>query len=144
LLAQKFPAESFTATVKLRFSATKNNEQVGFIVHGTDYAFLGLTQKDGITSVHYHERLNADKNKQEKVTLLGTVQGQDVYLRLTVKPGAKCRFAFSADGKLYTDTPNEFIAKPGRWVGAKLGFFINRNTVTNDGGYIDIDWIRFQ
>ncbi|QGW28116.1 glycoside hydrolase family 43 protein [Phnomibacter ginsenosidimutans] len=144
LLAQKFPAESFTATVKLRFAATKNNEQAGFMVHGADYAFLGLTQKDGITSIQYHERLNADKNKPEKITALGTVEGQDIFLRLVVAPGAKCRFAFSADGKTFTEAPHVFTAKPGRWVGAKFGFFINRNTVTNDGGYIDIDWIRIQ
>jgi len=36
------------------------------------------------------------------------------------------------------------IARPGRWVGAKLGIFCLRNNITNDTGYADIDWIRIE
>jgi hypothetical protein len=33
--------------------------------------------------------------------------------------------------------------KPGRWVGAKIGFFMLRDNKTNDAGFSDIDWLRF-
>ena len=38
LLMQKFPAEEFTATTKLTFTAKQNGEQAGLIVMGWDYS----------------------------------------------------------------------------------------------------------
>jgi hypothetical protein len=37
-----------------------------------------------------------------------------------------------------------FTAKPGRWIGAKLGFVYTRPARFNDAGSVDIDWVRFE
>jgi len=37
-----------------------------------------------------------------------------------------------------------FIAKPGKWVGAKTGMFMSRKNITNDAGYTDVDWYRVE
>lgn len=53
-------------------------------------------------------------------------------------PSAICRFSYSLDGKRYLPAGQPFTAKPGRWIGAKWGFFCNRSGVLNDGGRLDI------
>ena len=46
LLMQKFPAEEFTATTKLTFTAKQDGEQTGIIVMGWDYSYLSI-RKEG-------------------------------------------------------------------------------------------------
>lgn len=43
---QKFPAEEFTATTKLTFTAKQDGEQTGIIVMGWDYSYLSI-RKEG-------------------------------------------------------------------------------------------------
>jgi hypothetical protein len=61
-----------------------------------------------------------------------------------VKAGAICSFSFSADGKKFTEAGESFQAVPGRWIGAKVGFFALRDGVINDAGNADIDWFRIE
>ena len=63
---------------------------------------------------------------------------------MKVKAGAICRFSFSADGRKFTEMGADFSAVPGRWIGAKVGFFALRDGVTNDSGTTDIDWFRVE
>ena len=53
-------------------------------------------------------------------------------------PDAVCHFSFSLDGTEWRTVPVEFTASPGRWIGAKWGFFCNRFSPKNDAGCIDI------
>ena len=46
LLLQKFPAEEFTATTKLKVSAKADGQQSGLIVMGWDYSYLAV-EKEG-------------------------------------------------------------------------------------------------
>jgi hypothetical protein len=61
-----------------------------------------------------------------------------------VTKGAVCNFSYSINGKDFVKLEDTFIAKPGRWIGAKVGFFALREGVTNDAGFVDIDWFRIQ
>jgi beta-xylosidase len=77
---------------------------------------------------------------------------QDLYLRVVVKgkarkqntPATMCTFYYSLDGKKFTKLGDEFQAQPGKWIGAKVGFFSCRPGVKNDGGWLDVDYIRFE
>ncbi len=53
-------------------------------------------------------------------------------------------FQFSADGNSFKTAGTGFEAKPGRWIGAKIGFFAIRDGITNDAGTADIDWFRIE
>ena len=53
-------------------------------------------------------------------------------------PDAICRFRYSLDGKRFTQVEGPFTAKPGRWVGAKYGFWCNRFAPKNDAGWLDV------
>ena len=78
--------------------------------------------------------------------LLETVplSSQEVYLRVTVEPEAKCTFSYSTDGKRFRELKTVFAAKPGRWIGAKVGLFAASRQPTNDKGYADFDWFRIE
>ena len=53
-------------------------------------------------------------------------------------PNAVCRFNYSLDGKRFTGVGGTFTARPGRWIGAKFGFWCNRFSPKNDSGWLDV------
>lgn len=52
-------------------------------------------------------------------------------------PDPVCTFSYSTDGKKFTKAGTS-IAMPGKWIGAKWGFFCNRYAPKNDSGHLDI------
>lgn len=144
IIGQKFPADEFMATVKLDFTPKHNHEKFGLVIFGSDYAFIGLQKKDDKINFIYIECLQADKGKSENETVIQQVNNKNIYLRVNVSAGGICQFAFSNDGNIFTLIEKTFTAKPGRWVGAKLGMFYLRYNITNDAGYADVDWLRIE
>ena len=86
-------------------------------------------------------------------------EATDIYLRLKVEPreqkgnvpDAVCTFWYSMDGKEWhhmtangSTSKGEavFVAAPGKWIGAKFGFFCNRLAQKNDSGWMQVDWIK--
>ena len=63
-------------------------------------------------------------------------------VRVKVSPDSKCQFSYSTDGKKFKNLGKEFIAREGKWIGAKVGFFCTRPVSNNDGGMMSIDWFR--
>lgn len=146
ILLQKFPTEQFTATTKLTFAGNPKleNEKIGLTVFGLSYASLAIqSKKDGLHLV-YATCKNADKGNEEKEQVLTKLTSTTVYLRVSVKLGAKCQFAYSTNGIDFTSVNEIFDAAPGKWIGAKLGLFAIRDQQTNDSGYADFDWFRIE
>ena len=144
LLLQKFPAEEFTATTKLSFHPNDKleNERVGLLVMGEDYAHLSLlSKKDGLY-LAYTTAEKAHEGTPEKEAILGKLTGNTVYFRVGVSKGASCQFSYSEDGKVFKMAGSPFTAVPGRWIGAKVGLFALRQDKINDSGYADVDWFR--
>lgn len=143
IFAQKFPAEEFTVTTKLKFSPnTKLKEKVGLIVMGQSYAFVGL-QYDGTgIGVIFSQCHGAAKGETEKVSIGEKNIEGTVFFRVTVTTGALCKFSYSKDGNKFTEIGTPFRAEAGRWVGAKVGLFCTRDSQINDSGYADFDWFR--
>lgn len=73
---------------------------------------------------------------------LTAVAQSDIYLRLTVKEGAKMTFAYSLDGKKFKPCGDEFQMREGKWIGAKFGFCAEEPAQKSPMGFLDIDWIR--
>lgn len=142
ILTQKFPAEEFTVTTKCDFNPRLDGEKTGFIIMGTDYAYLALTKKrDGIY-LSFVECKQADKGRLENEKVIEKISSSPIYFRVKVSAGAKCQFSYSADGLSFTNAGEIFTAQPGRWVGATVGLFCTRTIQTNDSGYADFDWFR--
>jgi beta-xylosidase len=142
LLLQKFPAETFTATARLKFSPNRKieNERAGLVVMGLSYAGLVIKQNKEQLLLTYVETKAADKGTTETEKLITDISNDWLYLRVKVEAGAVCRFSYSSDNVNFTDAGVSFTAMPGKWVGAKLGLFCTRTTSTNDAGFLDIDW----
>ena len=64
-------------------------------------------------------------------------------------PDLTATFWYSLDGKKWirvkdnskSDKAEAFTGKPGKWIGAKFGFYCNRLTPKNDGGWMQVDWV---
>ena len=143
ILGQKLPGEELKATVKLSFHPKFKNERFGLVMFGADYAYISLVKADDGIYIKCAENLKADKGNNEVDGADFPVKGNDFYLQVIVKKGGVCHFAFSENGERFTTIAKTFTAKPGRWVGAKIGLFFTRTNITNDAGYADIDWIHF-
>jgi len=144
IIAQKFPAETFTTTTKVDFQPRHIDERFGFIVLGTDLAYLSLVKKEDGLYLEHITRLNAEKNLIETILESHKISSSQMYLQLKVTQGGICTFAYSEDGITYKNMKTPFTAKPGKWVGAKTGMFMSRKNITNDAGITNVDWYRVE
>lgn len=144
LLLQKFPAEEFSATTKLNFTARTINEETGFEVMGEDYQYISLKKLNNKFVVRMVQCKNARTGGKEVELFSEEFSGNEIYFQIKVEKGANCSFAFSTHGKNYKTTGEKFVAKQGRWIGAKIGYFALRKGITNDSGTVDIDWFRIE
>ncbi len=158
VVAQKFPAPSFTATMKLKFVpiGKYKGERTGLVVMGRDYAALVIENTDKGLVLSQVECRKADRNGTETVSASVPVENE-IYLRAKItSTGEKigksegghdlvvmCELSYSANGKKFRTLGKPFQVKEGKWIGAKVGTFCTRpHLVSNDGGWADIDWFR--
>jgi beta-xylosidase len=144
VLLQKFPADSFRVITRLSFypNPKMENEKAGLVIMGMDYAGIGLKSVNNSIQLVSFNCIGAAKGKKEIESVITTLPGNSCLLSAEVRPGGKCSFAYSADGKNFINIPGIFTAVPGKWKGAKVGLFCSRETSTNDSGWADFDWFR--
>ncbi|GAA5020945.1 glycoside hydrolase [Marivirga lumbricoides] len=144
LLLQKFPAPEFTATTKVTFTPNEKlvNERTGLVIMGEDYAHLSIVSKEDGLYLIFSKVEDARGGTVEKEQVIKKLDANTLYLRVEVKSGGRCTFSYSENGKKYQAAGQELIAKPGRWIGAKVGIFATRKDKINDSGYADYDWFR--
>ncbi|MDR3007552.1 MAG: glycoside hydrolase 43 family protein [Sphingobacterium sp.] len=144
ILTQKFPAENFSATAKIRLRPSEKElgEKAGLVVVGEDYSQLFIRKEKGSFQLYYGSCASAYSGTEEQVRPIATLPEDFVYLRVQVKNGKTCNWTYSLDGKKYTVVENGFQAKPGKWIGATLGLYASREKHINDSGYAEVDWFR--
>lgn len=144
ILAQKTPADEFSATTKLTFTPNTKleNERAGLVVLGLSYATLYIKSKADGLYLYMGVCDKADKGNAEKETLITKLKLPTVYLKIAVALGAKCTFSYSLDGKTFNKVGEEFTVQPGKWTGAKIGLFATGSKKINDTGYADFDWFN--
>lgn len=144
LLLQKFPAPEFTATTKLTFTPRADNEKTGLIVMGQHYAYLSVQKKAGATFVAQTICKDAEHHAVEIDGPPVALRSNTIYLRVSVAGNAICRFSFSVDGSNFSAIGEPFVARPGKWIGAKVGIFAVGAGAEREMGYADFDWFRVQ
>ena len=112
------------------------------MLFGSDYVFIGMVKKDSGVFISYNVCANAEKGSAEKENILKKTSTTSVWLKIIISKNATANFAFSEDGIFFRRLPEAFIAKPGKWVGAKIGLFASSSNKTNNTGYVNIDWFR--
>ena len=145
LLLQKFPAPAFTATTKVTFKPMEHGTQTGLVVMGKDYACLSMAATENGFSLSQVTCIDAHEGGQENVLEETALSEDTVYLRVRVmKPEATCQFSYSTDGTTFHALGKPFEAKPGVWIGAKVGLFCIQKQDARNGGYADYDWFRIE
>jgi beta-xylosidase len=162
ILTQKFPAPNFTATTKLTFTTRTNDEEVGLIITGIDYAYISLKQTPQGLVIGQASCIDAEHGKPESKSPTQPIKSNTIYLKVDVRNvlpndgdfsnynkaenskygNAVCRFSYSTDGEKFTPIGEPFGAKKGKWIGSKVGLFAIRKGSTYETGYADIDWFR--
>ena len=156
LLMQKFPAEEFTATAKLKVSAKDDGQLSGLIIMGWDYSWIGVEKQGEKFLLKQAVCKDAEQGNLEQVSTLAVLEPsrkfeaglfpnyeREIYIRVHVGKGAYCRFSYSLDGKKFTEAGTLFKARQGKWIGAKVGMF----SVTPHGkerGWVDVDWFHVE
>jgi len=146
VLLQKFPADEFMVTTKMKFHPNEKseNEEAGLTIMGLSYSDLYLKNMKGKIFLVYGICKNADTGNKESETVISEVKDGIIYLRVKVSKGAVCEYSYSFDGRTFTNINEKFVAEKGRWIGAKAGMFCTGETQTNDAGYADFDWLRVE
>ena len=154
LLLQKTPADSFTATAKLRMTAKEDQQMGGVIMMGLDYSALVVKRvADGFQLLRITCK-SADKGKPETVEVIATLKPtatdkvdyqpaihEDIYMRMVVSD-SKVEFLYSLDGKKFKPAGAQFKMREGKWIGAKMGFVALQPAGNENRGWIDADWFR--
>ncbi|MBI0385003.1 glycoside hydrolase, partial [Streptomyces albiflaviniger] len=88
VLAQRLPAESFTATTSMSLSTATTGSRAGLVVLGETYAWVGL-RHDGDRIVLVCRTAARDAAEVDAVTPVPLRRGRSrVRLRVSVRPGA--------------------------------------------------------
>jgi len=151
LLLQKFPADTFTATMKAKVFATSEGQQSGLVVYGIDYCRLSVERVGEDFTISQIKCRKAETGGKETIVATDVIKAnhfktgeilqyyeQDIWFRVKVSEGGMCKFSYSLDGKKYKAIGEEFKSREGRWVGAKVGMF----SVAKKGmrrGWMNID-----
>ncbi|MCU4158019.1 glycoside hydrolase 43 family protein [Carboxylicivirga sp. A043] len=143
LLLQKFPAIEFEMNSKIKLNLQHSGESCGLIVMGEDYCRLEFFNDNNQLFVRSCLCIDARSKVKEQLSEPITVLSTDIYLKLSVKKGARCDLMYSENGKDYQVLVKDFAAQPGRWIGAKYGFYALKTNRHNDSGWLDIDWVRY-
>ena len=121
-----------------------NGERCGFVVMGMDYSGIDIIKEDDVLKLRNFTCIGAVQKSMEQYAEPYILTSGHLYLRLKITQGAVCQFYYSLDGNDFVKIGSSFTARPGRWIGAKLGFFAQKNNVTNDSGWMDIEWFRYK
>ena len=154
LLLQKTPADEFTVITKIRMTSKADGQFGGLIMMGLDYSAIVVKRVGRQFQLIQMTCQAADKGNPQTENVIATLEPtaedktdykpgihEDIFLRLTVSH-SKVRFAWSQNGKKFTDCGDEFLMKEGKWIGAKFGFISAETDPKCDRGWVDADWIR--
>lgn len=137
------PSDSFTAT--LRFHPSYDGDRAGIVVMGEDYAWIGIQYEGEKVYLIQAGCNDADQGGKETETVREDISSsldKDGYIhirfKVTIDSTAVCRFSYSTGNGDFKVAGEEFTARAGRWVGAKVGIYTTAATRKNDGGTLDV------
>jgi beta-xylosidase len=145
LLTQKFPAPEFAASTKVKLipEEAREGKTAGLLVMGLDHQSIVITNKPDGFYLQLRRAEKADKGGEEKVLFETRLKGNEAYLKVHVsEPNGRCRFSYSENGKDFIKAGDVFQARPGKWIGAKVGLYSISTAKAPRGGYADFDWFR--
>ena len=143
ILCQKLTAPTETITTKVSFRGGTVGDRGGLIIAGRDFATLSFVVTEEGTLLRQTRCVGADKGGEEQtISQLAIDDTTEILLRVVVGEGGVCQFYWAKMGDSFNPIGEPFKAREGKWIGAKFGLFAVTDGRTNDGGWIDVDWVR--
>ena len=141
LLIQKWPAPEFTITASLHVEELMEGDVAGMVSLGGCYTALAVQKLGG--KLMLQQRTGNWEKDDEVRESLEEIQGNAIYLRMTVKKETDISFEVGYDEEHFTSCGRVTEATPGRWVGVKAGLFaINEHG--SKGGRLKADYFVFR
>lgn len=144
LLLQKIPAPNFTAIAKLELNFRADGEEAGLVIMGLEYSYLKIKRKGDEIFISHIICTDAEKKTAEIEIKTLPIKSKILFLKVQVSEDRKAQFSFSEDENIYKKMGSSFTIKEGKWIGAKIGFVALREGITNDAGYVKIDYLKFK
>lgn len=143
VLLQKFPNDEFTATAKLCITPAVKpaGEKLGLTTMALSYANIAVKAKEDGQYIVFTSCADADKGTKEVEKEILKIGQKDVWFRLRFFKDTTYQFSYSLDGNKFTEA-GRMTARPGKWIGIKMGFFATSETKINDAAFMDVDWFR--
>ena len=147
LLLQKLPAPAFSTETLLDPTHLLPGERSGLVMMGLKYATVTVSREsDETLKLSYSKCEDAMGAKPEisleSVNLPGN--SSSIYMRCHVQKGGLCTFSWSSDGETYHTFHQTFQAVEGRWIGAKVGIFVEKDKAIGERGWVDFDYFRIE
>jgi len=141
VLLQKLPARAFSLETVADIGPAPPGVRAGLVVMGESHAALAVEAADGASGGAQRLSLLVD----DRAVFSTLVGAGAVRLGVTVADGGACRFSYaSADEATSLRTIDVgWQARPGRWIGAKVGLFAVRAAGADGGGHADFAYFRF-
>ena len=146
MLLQKFLAPASTTETQLDAANLLAGERGGLVMMGQDYAALVVErdrQGDGLTLkyIHYEDARRGTVETMIETVALPTNIGK-LRFRTEVETGGRTVFSWASEKGEFHSFNETFQAMQGRWIGAKIGLFVENNGILGEKGWIDFDYFR--
>ena len=135
LLLQKFPAREFDVETALELPAGHSSLRAGLIVMGNEYTAMDLRRTNDGTRL----RIITNGEAKAEHTIPGTAP---VRLGVVVRSGGACRLGILDDEGGFFQVGPAFYARPGRWIGAKVGIYCLSANALDLSGHVDFSFFR--
>jgi beta-xylosidase len=129
-LTQKLWDDAGVVEIKIDVSQMVNGQQAGLaMMTGSNFGWVGVSQEGGQCAMNW--------------TMSGPVafpalDKDTVYLRATYQ-GDQASFAYSVDGKKFTETPAKFRLGFSSWKGSRPAVYC----FGPNAGYVDVDYFHY-
>jgi beta-xylosidase len=135
LLLQKFPAGEFTVETRLELPIGHPCLHAGIVVMGTEHAALDVTRDPA----GYHVCQKSAVEGGESVVIAESA----VLLQVRIAEGGCCRFGVLMENREFYQVGPSFQARPGKWIGAKVGIYAISTSLLDVSGSADFRYFHF-
>lgn len=148
LLLQKLPAPAFTAETRFDPSGLLPGERGGLVMMGMDYAAVFVQRaRDGSLTLHYAHCERAMSGASEHILHSVSLPANttDLRIRCGLEEGGRSTFSWaSGDSDNFDTFAETFQTVEGRWIGAKIGLFIEKGDRHGERGSLRFDYLRIK
>ena len=135
LYLKKFEGETGADTLRATISATADGQQSGLVIMGRSYCRIAFILSGGRFTVARSLCQDADQGGKEVTEKIATVDARrfnagakdcytcDVTFLIRYKKGVVCALSYSVNGEPYTEAVDGYLAREGKWIGAKYGVY---------------------